>query len=348
VSSQLISSPLDCCTPLCDDLPSTQIPGPQGPAGAACVPCADGADAFTTLAGGFAMPAEGATVVTSVADNSWMGVNQILFVQFAGYMQVTAINVNGTGVTLKNLEDTATGAYTSNAAPATAIPNLATVSPGGLQGPAGVSPAAGAPVDATYITQTPNGTLTNEQPLNALAAVGDAYLKVTQATGVVGKQVPPIPIADGGTNGVTANAAFNNLSPVTTRGDLIVRNATVNARLGLGTVGKVLTSDGTDAVWSLPTPSVLAIASTAIDLTLTSAHYTVLVDATTGNRIITLPAAASNTGRVYNVKKIDATGFTVTIDPNAAELIDGAANKIIAAQWTNVAFQSNGTSWFIL
>jgi len=48
------------------------------------------------------------------------------------------------------------------------------------------------------------------------------------------------------------------------------------------------------------------------------------------------------------VKKIDATGFTVTIDPNAAELIDGAANKIIAAQWTNVAFQSNGTSWFIL
>jgi len=41
-------------------------------------------------------------------------------------------------------------------------------------------------------------------------------------------------------------------SILTTRGDLIVEGATVPQRLGLGTVGKVLTSDGTDAVWIGP------------------------------------------------------------------------------------------------
>jgi hypothetical protein len=37
---------------------------------------------------------------------------------------------------------------------------------------------------------------------------------------------------------------------LTTRGDLYVRNATVTTRLPLGTAGKVLRSDGTDAAWT--------------------------------------------------------------------------------------------------
>lgn len=40
----------------------------------------------------------------------------------------------------------------------------------------------GAPTDATYITQTPNGTLSNEQALSALAT---GLMKVTTATGVI-------------------------------------------------------------------------------------------------------------------------------------------------------------------
>jgi len=58
-----------------------------------------------------------------------------------------------------------------------------------------------------------------------------------------------LPIANGGTNGVTANAGFANLSPMTTRGDLITRDATVPVRLPIGAAGRVLTSDGTDASW---------------------------------------------------------------------------------------------------
>ena len=59
--------------------------------------------------------------------------------------------------------------------------------------------------------------------------------------------------ANGGTGETTANAAFNALSPNTTRGDITVMNATVNARLALGSAGKILRSDGTDLVYSTAT-----------------------------------------------------------------------------------------------
>jgi len=51
-------------------------------------------------------------------------------------------------------------------------------------------------------------------------------------------------------------------SPLTTRGDIITRGASAPQRLALGTSGKVLTSDGTDAVWTTPgggTPTWLAL-----------------------------------------------------------------------------------------
>src|SRR5262245_48324587 len=54
-------------------------------------------------------------------------------------------------------------------------------------------------------------------------------------------------IARGGTGQGTASAAFDALSPTSTRGDLIVRNATTNARLAAGTSGYVLTSAGAGA-----------------------------------------------------------------------------------------------------
>lgn len=61
-----------------------------------------------------------------------------------------------------------------------------------------------APSDATYITQTASAGLSAEQALSALAT---GYVKVTTATGVLSSQAVPIPVADGGTGGITAGAA---------------------------------------------------------------------------------------------------------------------------------------------
>lgn len=60
----------------------------------------------------------------------------------------------------------------------------------------------------------------------------------------------PLPVASGGTSGATATAAFNALSPVTTRGDIITRDATNNVRLAVGAADTVLKSDGTDPSWA--------------------------------------------------------------------------------------------------
>jgi len=59
-----------------------------------------------------------------------------------------------------------------------------------------------------------------------------------------------VTIAQGGTGQTTAATAFNALSPITTTGDLIIGNGTNSAtRLGIGSNGYVLTSNGTTAAW---------------------------------------------------------------------------------------------------
>ncbi len=156
----------ECCQPSCDEPLNIQIPGPQGDQGDDGQDGDDGVNAFTLTTAQFLMPAELANVNVSVLNTSWMGVGQVLFVVTAGYMQVVSIT-NSVMVVLKNLEDTASSAYTSNAAPTTAIPTASKVSPGGLQGPAG---AAG----------SGSGTLSGSgAPGVGLGSNGDIYIDVT-------------------------------------------------------------------------------------------------------------------------------------------------------------------------
>jgi hypothetical protein len=62
-----------------------------------------------------------------------------------------------------------------------------------------------------------------------------------------------IPIANGGTNAVTAASAFNNLNPMTTTGDLIYEaSSNVAARLAIGTTGQILTVTGGIPTWAAP------------------------------------------------------------------------------------------------
>ena len=78
--------------------------------------------------------------------------------------------------------------------------------------------AGAAPADATYIVQVPNGTLSNEQALSALAT---GIMKSDNGTGVVSIAVQgtdyyapggtDVAIADGGTGASTNTAGINNL-----------------------------------------------------------------------------------------------------------------------------------------
>ena len=71
--------------------------------------------------------------------------------------------------------------------------------------------------------------------------------------------------------------------------------------------------------------------------TLTHAHYLVIV---TANATINLPPAASSTGRAYQI--VPVGGVTATVDPNGAELIDGAATLALTS---GALIACDGTGW---
>jgi hypothetical protein len=90
------------------------------------------------------------------------------------------------------------------------------------------------------------------------------------------------------------------------------------------------------------------IQTVSTNTTLDGTHFTVLVDATAAGRTITLPAASTCTNRIYNIKKIDASVNTVTIDGNASETIDGATTRVISTQYAVVTIQCDGSAWYII
>jgi len=82
---------------------------------------------------------------------------------------------------------------------------------------------------------------------------GTTGLTPGSATSGVVTVAGTLALANGGTGQTTASAAFNALSPITSTGDLIIGNGTNSAtRLGIGTNGYVLTSNGTTATWTPP------------------------------------------------------------------------------------------------
>jgi hypothetical protein len=79
-------------------------------------------------------------------------------------------------------------------------------------------------------------------------------------------------IANGGTGQTSASAAFNALSPITTTGDLIIgTGVNTSSRLGIGSSGYVLQSNGSTAAWVSPPGSSIL---TTTDFTATSGQTT--------------------------------------------------------------------------
>jgi len=71
----------------------------------------------------------------------------------------------------------------------------------------------------------------------------------------------------------------------------------------------------------------------------------ILVDASSNAITITLPTPDS--GRVLNVKVIDATN-TVTIATPGSETIDGGSSRTITSQYISRTLVSDGSNYFII
>jgi hypothetical protein len=230
------------------------IPGAAGAAGAAGTNGANGANSFTDVVTQFLMPTYGASVNVNVGSSAFMSVGQMVYVQFAGYMEVTALP-DATHATLKNDGD-GSAAYPNNAAPGTAIPVSSLIAPAGIQGPSGsVSGTAGGQLRGTFpnplvaITTTKGDIIVDSGANNPLSAAvrlaigtdgtrlmadsasanGMKYDKVDLSAAAQVKNATAI--VNGGTGAITAAAARTNLG----LGDMATQNASAVAITG-GTV----------------------------------------------------------------------------------------------------------------
>jgi hypothetical protein len=83
--------------------------------------------------------------------------------------------------------------------------------------------------------------------------------------------------------------------------------------------------------------------------TATASDHTILCSAASGAVTITLPAASGITGRIYVIKKTNASSGvnSVTVDGNGSETIDGSASINLACK-SSVTLQCDGSNWHIL
>lgn len=73
----------------------------------------------------------------------------------------------------------------------------------------------------------------------------------------------------------------------------------------------------------------------------------ILMSASTGARVVTLPFASGNLGKVIIIKKTDATANSVTATPRGTETIDTAASAATTARATPIRLVSDNSNWIL-
>jgi hypothetical protein len=82
--------------------------------------------------------------------------------------------------------------------------------------------------------------------------------------------------------------------------------------------------------------------------TILESDYTLVCDAAVNDVTVTLPDATVNTGRIYHIKRMDNSSYTVTIDTTNSQTIDGETMRDINIQYETITVQSTGNEWVII
>jgi hypothetical protein len=119
----------------------------------------------------------------------------------------------------------------------------------------------------------------------------------------------------------------------------VIQSSTANNSRG------ITTSGGTN---DLQSGLIIKRTATATSMTADIHDYLIGVTNTASPRIVTLPSAATISGKEYVVKDESGNAGTnnITVATAGAETIDGAATATIATNYGSVKVYSDGTNWF--
>lgn len=179
---------------------------------------------------------------------------------------------------------------------------------------------------------------------NSLAAVTSGVNNVA-----LGYSVGSTTLTTGSSNVLIGTSAAVTTPAASTSNFLNIGNTLFGTSVGTGSVASPAGAVG--VLTTAPSSSLevngsfaAKLTSTATGITLDSTHHTVVVTAT--GQTITLPTAASITGRIYTVK-LSASG-SGTVATTSSQTIDGATTYSLSAQYKYVTVQSDGSNWHII
>jgi hypothetical protein len=175
-----------------------------------------------------------------------------------------------------------------------------------------------------------------------LGTKGDLYGYSTSATAVsVGADGEVLTANDAAADGSGVEWAANPAGfadPMTTRGDVIYRALGGTTRLGIGSNGYVLTSDGTDVSWAAPTggsgSTFLALTDTPSNYSGDSGKYLTV----SGSTVVftTFPTRVSSVSAVAPIVSSGGTTPQITINPasgsNAGSMSLADYSKLFAVE----------------
>ena len=190
---------------------------------------------------------------------------------------------------------------------------------------------------ATNVTLPTSGTLTTTANTVASFSGGTTGLTPNTATTGAVTLAGTLAIANGGTGQTTASAAFNALSPITSTGDLIIGNGVNSAtRLGIGTNGYVLTSNGTTATWAAAGGGGAAYTRTSFTATAGQTSFT--VSYTVGYIEVFLNGVLLNAS---DYTATSGTAIVLAVAASAGDILETIAFVVSVSSTTSI---SNGTS----